>query len=93
MSKQLRDLPPEFWPAFLTRLHLKDVLSCSSRTVSRLLADELPSIRVRGMRYVRREALLSYLAEHESDPKPPRQRPRRPGVVPRRGRIREGRSR
>ena len=93
MSRPLRNLPPKLWPAFLTRKHLKDILSCSPRTVSRLLADELPSIRMRGTRYVRREALLSYLAERESDPKPAKLRPRRPAVTPRRGRVREGRSR
>ena len=93
MSKLLRSLPPELWPALLTRMHLKDVLSCSSRTVSRLLADDLPSIRLRGTRYVRREALLKFLADRETEPRPAAPRPRRPAVVPRRGRVREGKSR
>ncbi len=93
MSRPLRNLPPEFWPALLTRMHLKDILSCSSRTVSRLLADELPSIRLRGTRYVRREALLKFLADRETEPIPARRRPRRTATVPRRGRVREGGSR
>ena len=93
MSKPLRALPPDLWPALLTRKHLKDILSCSARTVSRLLADELPSIRLRGTRYVRREALLKFLAERETDPRPPRPQPRRPAVTPQRGRIREGKPR
>ncbi len=92
MSKPLRNLPPRSWPALLTRMHLKDVLSCSSRTVSRMLADELPSIRLRGTRYVRREALLKFLAERETEPRPAAPRPRRTAVIPRRGRIREGKS-
>ena len=87
-DKPLRNLPPELWPALLTRKHLKDILSCSSRTVSRLLADELPSIRLRGSRYVRREALLKFLADREREPTPTGPRPRRPAVVPRRGRAR-----
>ncbi len=92
MSKLLRNLPPEFWPALLTRKHLKDILSCSSRTMSRRLADELPSIRLRGTRYVRREALLKFLADRETEPIPPGPRPRRSAVIPRRGRVREGKS-
>ncbi len=84
----LRNLSPERWPAFLTRTHLKSILSCSSRTVSRLLADELPSIRLRGTRYVRREALLKFLADREREPTPTGPRPRQPAVVPRRGRVR-----
>ena len=91
-DKLLCNLPPEFWPALLTRQHLKDILSCSSRTVSRLLADELPSIRLRGTRYVRREALLKFLADRETEPRPATPRPRRSAVIPRRGRIREGQS-
>ena len=93
MSKPLRNLPPELWPAFLTRKHLKDILSCSSRTVSRLFADELPSIRLRGTRYVRRETLLKFLADRETVPTPTKPRTRRPAVTPRRGRIREGKPR
>ena len=89
-DKSLRNLPPELWPALLMRKHLEDILSCSSRTVSRMLAEELPSIRLRRRRYVRREALLKFLAERETDPIPARRRPRRPAVVPRRGRVREG---
>ncbi len=92
-DNSLRNLSPEFWPAFLMREHLKDILSCSSRTVSRLLADELPSIRLRGTRYVRREALLKFLADRETEPIPARRRPRRPATIPRRGRLREGRPR
>ena len=91
VSRSLRNLPPELWPALLTRMHLKDILSCSSRTVSRLLADELPSIRLGGTRYVRRERLLKFLAERETDPNPARRQPRRPAVIPRCGRVREGR--
>ncbi len=87
-DKPLRNLPPRFWPALLTRKYLKDILSCSSRTVSRLLADELPSIRLRGTRYVLREALLKFLADREREPTPARPRPRQPAVVPRRGRAR-----
>ena len=85
MSKLLRNLAPGFWPALLTRKHLKDILSCSSRTVSRLLADELPSIRLRGTRYVRREALLKFLADRETEPRPAAPRPRRTAVIPRQG--------
>ncbi len=88
MTKPLRSLSPELWPALLTRAHLKDILSCSSRTVSRLLADDLPSIRLRGTRYVRREALLKFLADREREPTPTGARPRPPAVVPRRGRVR-----
>ncbi len=92
MSTHLHALPPESWPALLTRQHLQDVLSCSPRTVSRLLAHEFPSIRIGGMRYVRREALLEFLAEREQAPHRAPKRARGARVVPRRGRIRRHRA-
>ncbi len=84
----LRNLSPERWPALLMREHLREIFGRSKRTISRLLATELPSIVVRGTRYVRREALLKFLADREREPTPTRPRPRRSAVVPRRGRVR-----
>ncbi len=87
-GKPLRNLPPERWPALLMREHLREIFGRSKRTISRLLATELPSIVVRGTRYVRREALLKFLADREREPTPTRPRPRRAAVIPRRGRTR-----
>ena len=92
-AKPLRNLPPEHWPALLTREHLGDVFSCSQRTVSRLLADELPSIRLGGARYVRRDTLIKFLSDREREPAPAARRRQKGATIPRRGRIREGRAR
>ncbi len=93
MNETVRNLPPEHWPALLTREHLGDIFSCSPRTVSRLLSDELPSIRLGGTRYVQRDALIKFLAEQERKPIPAARRRQKGATIPRRGRIREGRSR
>ncbi len=92
-GEPLRNLPPDRWPTLLTREHLGDILSCSPRTVSRLLRDELPSIRLGGARYVRRDALIKFLADREREPIPAARRRRKGATIPRRGHIREGPSR
>ncbi len=93
MNETVRNLPPDHWPALLTREHLGDIFSCSQRTVSRLLSDELPSIRIGGARYVRRDTLIKFLAARERQSVPAARRRQNSATIPRRGRIREGRSR
>ncbi len=92
-DEPLRNRPPDQWPTLLTREHLGDIFSCSQRTVSRLLSEELSSIRLGGARYVRRDALIKFLAERERKPIPAARRRQKSATIPRRGRIREGRSR
>ena len=93
MNTPVHFLAPESWPTLLTRKHLGDIFSCSPRTVSRLLRDELPSIRVGRTRYVRRDTLIKFLADREREPVPAARRRQKRATIPRRGRIREGRSR
>ena len=92
-TQPLGHSPAALWPELLTREHLANVLSCSPRTVSRLLADVLPSVRIGGTRYVRRDTLIRFLADREREPIPAARRRRGDATIPRRGRVREGRAR
>ena len=50
-------------PELMTKSQIAQMFSCSGRTVERMFQTGLKSIKVRGRRYVLKEALNDYLAQ------------------------------